>query len=202
MFNTSDANNKEFNFHYQWFIGLLALEALLSIIDLSNISIVNALSKSLSEIFPVVMHFDGEAKNFQIARNYIAVTILLLPGKILFGYLWLQHKRGEALRTVLVSPYSENRSLFAKVIFLVGICAITLGASWYVLWGFGDDSFGDYTRSLLSQRNKYALVLRNGLPMWLSWALMHMMILGFAWGAFVLTIKEWLGYLGILSKQE
>lgn len=191
---------RSLSFHIKWFIGFLLLEAVLSLVDLSEISFIGTIANGLSEIFPTITHFNGEAKNFQIARNYIALTILLLPANALFGYLWLQHRRAEVLRTVLVSPYSENRSFFAKIIFLIGIGALTFGVSFYVLWGFGDESFRHAGQSLLSQRNKYALVLRNGLPMWLSWALMHTMVLGYAWGAFIMTIKEWLTYFGIMPK--
>ncbi len=193
---------KSLNFHFKWFISLLVLEAVLSLIDLSQISFVNVISKDLSEIFPVVMNFNGETKPFQIARNYIAITILFFPAKAFFGYIWLQNRRGEILKTVIVSPYSENRSVFSKVFFLIGVFAITFGATWYVLWGFGNESFHDANQSLLSQHNKYSMVLKNGLSMWVSWALMHMTILGFAWSVFIQIIKDWLEYLGILSTKE
>jgi hypothetical protein len=188
--------------HFKWFFGLLGLEALLASIDLSQLSFIDALSSDLGKVFPVIMNFSGEAKPIHIARNYIALTILFLPAKALFGYIWLQHRRGEALKTVLVSPYSENRSSFAKVVFLVGVYALTLGASWYMLWAFGEESFRNIPKSLVSMRIQYAMVLRNGLSMWISWVLMHMTILGFAWSSLIVTTKDWLAYLGFISKQK
>lgn len=183
----------EMRSHWRWFLGLLALEAVVAGTNIQGSPVFRPLSLALKPLFPVISNVSASPYPELIA-NYIALTIFLSPLKIWFAMLWLDHNRNQALTIILTTPFSPGRTWFKRVFFLVAFSALMLLASRYVLFEYGSDYFTELGQSPLSTRRKYLLVVNGGLGMWLSWSVLHLTLLAFAWGAYLITLRDWFKY--------
>lgn len=181
--------------HWRWFLGLLALEAVVAATNIQGSPVFRPLSLALKPLFPVISNVSASPYPELIA-NYIALTIFLSPLKVWFAMLWLDHNRNQALTIILTTPFSPNRTWFKRWLFLAAFSALMVGLSWYVLFAFGSEYFSSTEGSptSYSQRRKYLLVVNGGLGMWLSWSVLHLTLFAFAWGAYLITLRDWFKY--------
>lgn len=172
----------------------LTVELVLAYGDFSEQQWATSLAEFLGYFFPVIDNFRRTGGAGLLAGNYIAISFLFFPVKIMWGLAWAVNHADEVRSTFSVTPYSKNRSWKAKIIFLILSLSFLALMGFYVFHEFWGAFFreGD---NLESQRTKYSWVLHGGYKMWFSWSVLHQFLLGSLTGGTVWFVKEWLVFV-------
>lgn len=177
------------------FLFVLAIEAVLSVIDLSKIPGAVVFAEIVGSYVPVVSHFLSNPSANQDVAPYIAITVLLLPLKAYLAFGVVARLSREDKEKVVYFPSSEA-SFPRKILSSAIAIALNVGLAWYVLFQFGEiDYFSspDIPRGAIT---KYHLVSSSGIQMWLGWSVMHLVVLAFLMGVLLAFAIEWIQVLG------
>ncbi len=180
--------------HWKWFLGMLILELGVATgtpwTVLSDHEVLRNFVRYVGRIAPTVENFAHLGPESETIQFYLAVTILLLPLKILFGYLWL-NSDASFRKTLVISPltivrphYSEwaleskpdeldklkDRSMFNRVTLSFVSLVFCAGTYWYVFFSYGSELAEGKTATLRSVRFKYDMILDGGISMWAAWS--------------------------------
>lgn len=170
----------------RWLIGLFGVELVFAFVSLDKFAAGDYISDVLGQFFPIITNFDVLSVQSHVARNYIALTLLLLPIKMILAYWWIQELPRKTKDILLTTPYTSGRSWVAKTLFLIAISAFAVGISWYVLFTIGDTSTGN-----ASEKHKHALILANGFRMWIGWVLAYTLPFSLLLACLIAVLRDW-----------
>lgn len=206
--------------HWTWLIGLVAAELivamLLSRVDLPASVTGMAPIRWLSAVAPVIANFDSLPNVSKAVPLYLAITVLLLPLKVLFWSLWLRSgslnlitfvpspmraPSTSAADFVLDKPVPTVRTGFSFRGFVVSlffmlICGLITMA--YLNWGW--DLAEGKSPGLPSIQSSYEHISQGGFALWLSWGY-RVMVVAFLIACFLQTFLEFFTLFGFRARK-
>ena len=174
-------------------LALVALEAILALVNPGQFRLLTALSDIMSSFIPAIANIPSETPQELNARNFISVVFLLLPLKGWFLYRWLVYRQDEAFGYLVVTPRTGRSAAYSVFVlfFLLALASFLI----FKFWIFGPpqpltlqepDPFG----SML-----YTKTMENGLRMWGIWAMLFAEGISFFVSLIVWSIRDWAVYL-------
>lgn len=196
------------------FLMVLAVEAILSRADLSQIPGMLALTEIIGNYIPVVSHF---LSNPSISRNvpvYIAITLLLLPLKIYFAYkiiatltqkskLEVSRHNGASSRASLFSKSevacfpSSEASFFKKIRSTIYVIFLNIIVIWSTFSLYVYTEYLRHGNALRSSKDIYKLIYSSGTGMWFGWSVWNLIPVALAMGLLLAFFVEWINFLTV-----
>jgi hypothetical protein len=188
--------------YLRWLAGLLFLELILAFVLPSNVlelaPWIEMLSRMVEGWAPIVGRFDEGARNPQLVRAYVTLTLLLVPLKVAYWLAWLHSDYQAKYRDLVVSPLtadrpvkthvlvgpqvgqhveSKTRSLLSRIIWSLAALAFCTMLLYVFVYLAGDSSLRTRGRSML-----LGLLVRwvesGGALMWMGWSVVYTTFLG------------------------
>jgi hypothetical protein len=178
---------------WQWFVGLHVFELVAALwlaeSALARHPLVVKLVRAIDGIAPAVGNFDSASHDVAAVRFFLALTLCLLPYKVLFWFLWLNSDRWANYRHFVVSPLTHDRpttgdfvqapvaaertdaprrSMLNRVVWSL----LTLGMSamgWWLVFDYGFE-VRDSIDTLRRIERRQQAIMAGGFAMWLNWS--------------------------------
>ncbi|MDR2189191.1 MAG: hypothetical protein LBE62_14295 [Azonexus sp.] len=178
----------------------------------SKATVLVSLADALKSIFPVIGNFDRIADYPEGLRVFLAITILLMPVKMLFLYKCFIAKesfyknfiispfsRDKGVKTSDfvhsrdVSKYKEQRSLLSVAFVSFMIVLFAFGALFECsMYGY---EISEGKRTLVSIEAKYKAIAYGGLGAWLAWSCIQMTVYSTVATAAICVIRDWILFI-------
>jgi hypothetical protein len=210
-------------FAFALYGGELFLASILSRDWVSNATALVSFADALKPIFPVIGHFDRIARYPEGLRVFLAITILLLPVKMLFIYKCFTASDRLNYRHFVVSPFSrekglkpsnfvvdispesgdkykedkykKQRSLLSVVFSSFMIVLFSVFVLFVMMVGFGAEIPKGKAALLTSLGAKYNAIRFGGLGVWLVWACGQMTVCAAVATAGFCVIRDWVLFI-------
>ena len=174
-------------------LALVALEAIVALVDPGQYQFFVVLSDAMSSIFPAIANISPSTPQGQNARSFISIVFLLLPLKGWFLYRWLVYRQDEAFGYLVVTPRtgkSVGYSIFV-LFFLLAIASAVIPEIWF----FGPPQPVSGQSPDIAQSVLYSRTMKNGLSMWGVWSIMFAGGISLFLTLVVWSIRDWIVYL-------
>lgn len=173
------------------FLLVLAVEAMLSVVDLSQIPGVTTFLEVVGDSIPVVNHFRSNPAADKDVGPYIAITLLLFPLKSYAAFAVISRLTKEDRARVICYP-SSDASFIRKLVSSAIVVSLNVGLAWYVFFQFGEMNYFGSLDIPRSATAKYHLVNAAGIQMWVGWSVMHLVVTAFLVGLLFVFVAEWI----------
>lgn len=174
------------------FLGIMCIEAILSLIDLSVLPGAMLMTMTAGKFLPVVDNFMRNTSVPSSVAPYIAMTCALTPVKVFVAYLYIS-QLPPSEKSVIVSFPSSHATISRKIFSTFLVLMLSVGIGWYV-FSYGDTSYFNTDVPPGTALAKNHLVSTGGIQMWLGWSVMHLSILSLLLGLLISFVDEWLRF--------
>lgn len=161
---------------------VLAVEAFLASVELSESNLLVVVATAVGQVFPVVKSHMATETPTGILGVFLAVTILILPLKVWGAYRVVRTAGGKDMALAIGSSSTVRQVV--NVFFLTLLCA---GGTYYVFWGFADHGYFQ-SSAPGSAAFKNTLLTAGGLKTWLSWSILTEGVIAFAWAFMIFVL--------------
>jgi hypothetical protein len=175
------------------FLGILGIEAIFSLTDLSVIPGVMAMAKSTSHIFPVIENLLRNPLVPPSVIPYVALTCVLIPAKVYVAYLLILQLSPKE-KAFWASFPSGNATLTRKIFSSIWVL-LSCGLCAWFLFRYGESTYINTNTPPRSAITKFHLVISGGLRMWLGWAVMHLAVVAYILGLLLAFVDEWIRFI-------
>lgn len=181
---SADTSSASLLARFPWLvlIGTLAVEAVLSSVDVSRFHFLRSLAQAIGTVVPVVKSHLATVTSTGVLGVFLGLTMILLPIKVWGAYLLM---RGAGARDMDLTMGSSSKARgLLNALFLLILC---IGGTLYVLVAFGDQSYfqADAPSSAVL---RYAFLTTGGLATWFSWSVATQGVIAFAWAFAILVL--------------
>lgn len=173
--------------------GILGLEAILSLMDLSVLPGAMLMTMTAGKFLPVVDNFMRNTAVPSSVAPYIALTCVLTPVKVFVAYLYVVRLPPREKSLIVCFP-SSHATISRKIFGTFLVLMLSVGFAWYASI-YGDTSYFNTDVPPGSALAKYHLVSAGGIRMWLGWSVMHLAMMTLVLGLLVAFVDEWFRFL-------
>ncbi|MDR3323430.1 MAG: transposase [Zoogloeaceae bacterium] len=203
--------------------GELLLAIQLSATWVKNVPQLLAFASVVEQFAPVVGHFDRIARYPEGTRVFLALTLALLPLKMLFGYKLLTSNDKFTYHNFVVSPLSRDkenrhtgvfirdvesqfsmkrhpakqRSLISVAFASLFIVLFAIGIACYSVLMFGSEipSKGIPAETIRSLKSAYRAIAIGGTSAWLAWCVWWWGVTSLVLTAALCVVRDWVVFI-------
>jgi hypothetical protein len=214
--------------HHSWFAALNVAELALAFAIPANafekMPWTGDFAAWLADYVHVINRFDSIAVSPDRTELYLALTVCLVPLKILFFFIWLNRDRLVNYLSMVVSPLTnarptvsdfvlsadserrpeiqkraaigEPRPLLERVAWSLAILAFAALMVFDAGYLFGYEIPKGATNDLRSVQIKYRAIAEGGLSMWFWWAFVQLNVVSLVLAAAVCVLRDYAVWFG------